>query len=126
MKSSFWNVWIFKMKNLNFRLHLRQDITSKWNWFENIFSDCRFENVFSELLSLTIAFSWLSFWSFTCFFEFSWRLPLWKRFYGWHDEINRFYLLNLNFLQWKCFSAYTWAAPSGASACRPYDNVQGI
>ena len=29
-----------------FSLRLRQDITSKWNWLENIFSTCRFEDFF--------------------------------------------------------------------------------
>ena len=45
----FWNAWIFKMKTLNFSLHLKQDITSKLNWFENNFGACRFENIFQSL-----------------------------------------------------------------------------
>ena len=36
----------FQDKKLYFSLRLRQDITSKWNWLENIFSTCRFENFF--------------------------------------------------------------------------------
>ena len=49
VKILFWNAWIFKMKKLNFSLHLKQDITSKLNWFENNFSACRFEDVFQSL-----------------------------------------------------------------------------
>ena len=37
------------MKKLNFSLHLKQDITSKLNLFENNFSACRFEDVFQSL-----------------------------------------------------------------------------
>jgi len=44
------------MKKLIFSLHLRQNITSKLNWFENMFSACRLEDVFSELVSFTTAF----------------------------------------------------------------------
>ena len=36
----------FQDKKLYFSLRLRQDITSKWNWLENIFSTCRFEDFF--------------------------------------------------------------------------------
>ena len=121
MKSLFWNVWIswiFKMKRLNFSMDLRQDITSKWKCFENIFSACRFEvffkacffdNNFLEIIAVSI---YLLLWIF-------WRLPLWKWLCGWYDEINCFYWLNLYFLQWKWFSTYNCAAPSGAPACRP-------
>ena len=58
----------------------------------------------------------------TCFFEHGFlALVVCKMFFITAKIIiNYSYLLNLNFLQWKCFSTYDWAAPSGASACRPY------
>ena len=58
----------------------------------------------------------------TCFFEHGFlALVVCKMFFITAKIIiNYSYLLNLNFLQRKCFSTYDWAAPSGASACRPY------
>ena len=60
----------------------------------------------------------------TCFFEHGFlALVVCKMFFITAKIIiNYSYLLNLNFLQWKCFSIYDWAAPSGASACRPWYN----
>ena len=61
----------------------------------------------------------------TCFFEHGFlALVVCKMFFITAKIIiNYSYLLNLNFLQWKCFSIYDWAAPSGASACRPWNII---
>ena len=107
----------FQDKKLYFSLRLRQDITSKWNWLENIFSTCRFEDFFracffdNNFLTIVAVNIYLLLWIFLA-------LRFENGFMG--GMINCFYLLNLNFLQWKCFSTYNWAAPSGASACRPF------
>ena len=62
-------------------------------------------DVFSELVSLTISFWRLSLWAFTCCFEFfSLTLPLWKWFYECVDGIIWFCLfLKSEFLTIKVF-----------------------